>query len=53
MHLDTIAVSAGDYVATTDIIGTVGHTGCTDWPGGCGTTDYHLHFELWAGLARG
>ncbi len=37
-HLDTFAVSAGDYVSQGQKIGTVGTTGSS--------TGYHLHFEI-------
>ena len=40
MHLATIAVSVGDFVSTSDTIGTVGYTG------GYKSTNAHLHFEV-------
>jgi len=41
MHLDTVAVAAGAFVATTDVIGTVGHAPSAP------VTNSHLHFEVW------
>lgn len=40
MHLDSIAVTVGQFVTTTTVIGTVGYTG------GYASTNAHLHFEV-------
>lgn len=40
MHLESILVSVGQFVSTTDAIGTVGHSG------GYKSTNAHLHFEV-------
>lgn len=49
MHLDTIAVAVGAFVATTDVIGTVGGTGINPFTGRTYAADNnnHLHFEVW------
>lgn len=38
-HLDTILVSAHNFVKSGEVIGLVGESGMTDGP--------HLHFEIW------
>ena len=51
MHLDTIAggIVPGIFVATTDVIGTVGGTGINPFTGRTYAADNnnHLHFEVW------
>ena len=39
-HLDTILVSAHNFVKSGEVIGLVGESGMADGP--------HLHFEIWA-----